>query len=120
MMPKRPTKVAVALKEELSQIILQELKDPRLGFVTITRVELTRDMKNAHVFYSVLGEEKAAEKCKNALDSGKGYIRKLLGGRMELRFVPELHFRKDDSIDQSFHITEILRKLKEDGAERAE
>ena len=109
----RPSKVAVALKEEISQIVLRELKDPRIGFVTITHIEVTRDLKIARVFYSVMGDAKVVQNSEHALDAARGYIRKLLGDRLKLRFIPELQFRKDDSIDQSFHITEILKKLKE-------
>lgn len=102
----------MAIKEEISQILLRELKDPRIGFITVTHVELTPDLKIAHIFYSILGDAKVVENSERALEVAKGYIRKLLGDRMKLRFVPELHFRRDDSIEQSFRITEILNRLK--------
>lgn len=118
-MSNRAQKVAMAIKQEVSQIILYELKDPRIGFVTITHVDLTPDLKIAHIFYSILGEPQKVENSQKALEVAKGYIRRLLGGRLELRFVPELKFRKDDSITQSFHITEMLKRLKEDEEKNA-
>ena len=102
----------MAIKEEISQILLCELKDPRIGFITVTHIELTNDLRIAQVFYSILGDAKVVENSERALEAAKGYIRKLLGNRMKLRLVPKLYFRKDDSIEQSFRITEILNRLK--------
>jgi len=114
MMPNRTHKVAMAIKEEVSQIILRELKDPRIGFITITHVDLTHDLKIAHIFYSIMGDTKGIENSQKGLEAAKGYIRRLLGDRLKLRFVPEIQFRKDDSIEKSFHIGEVLKKLKEE------
>lgn len=119
-MSNRPNKVAMAIKEEISQILLYELKDPRIGFMTVTHIELTNDLKIARVFYSILGDAKVVENSERALEAAKGYIRKLLGDRMKLRLVPELHFRRDDSIEKSFRITEILNRLKEEKENDAE
>ena len=118
MIPNRMQKVAMAIKEEVSRIILYELKDPRIGFVTITHVGLTRDLKIAHIFYSVMGDAKGVEHSQKGLEAAKGYIRKLLGERLKLRFVPEIQFQKDDSIEQSFHITEVLKQVKKDTQEK--
>ena len=118
-MGNRPNKVAMAIKEEMSQILLQELKDPRIGFITVTHIELTNDLKIAQIFYSIMGDAKVVENSERGLEAAKGYIRKLLGDRMKLRFVPELHFRRDDSIQQSFRITEILNRLKEEKEDHA-
>ena len=114
MSPNRMQKVAMAIKEEISKIILHELKDPRIGFVTITHVDLTPDLKIAHIFYSILGDTKGVETSQKGLEAARGYMRKLLGDRLKLRFVPEIVFKKDDSIEQSFHITEVLNRLKKD------
>ena len=104
----------MAIKEEVSQIILRELKDPRIGFITITHVDLTHDLKIAHIFYSIMGDTKGIENSQKGLEAAKGYIRRLLGDRLKLRFVPEIQFRKDDSIEKSLHIGEVLKKLKEE------
>ena len=118
MVPNRVHKVAMAIKEEVSKIILYELKDPRIGFVTITHVDLTHDLKIAHIFYSIMGDTKGVENSQKGLEAAKGYIRKLLSDRLKLRFVPEILFRRDDSIEQSFHIMEVLNRLKKDGREK--
>ena len=119
MIPNRTQKVAMAIKEEISQIILYELKDPRIGFVTITHVDLTSDLKIARIFYSIMGDTKEMENSQKGLEAARGYIRRLLGDRLKLRFVPQIEFRRDDSIAQSFHITEVLRRLKKDDPKNA-
>ena len=97
----------------MSIIIHDELKDPRLGFVTITRVEITADLRDAKIFYSVLGQEQDYQKTKEALDSALGFIRRLIGQRIKLRFVPEIMFKEDRSIEYSIRIQELLDKIKE-------
>ena len=116
----RTHKVAMVIKEEISQMILHELKDPRIGFVTVTHVDLTRDLKIAHIFYSIMEDTKKMEATQRGLEAARGYIRKLLGARLKLRFTPEIHFKRDDSIAQSFHINEILKKLREEKGKDAE
>ncbi len=108
----RSDKVAQAIKKEVSSIIHDEMKDPRLGFVTITRVELTDDLRFAKIFYSVLGEEEARKKTGEALGSALGFIRKLVSERIKLRFSPEMVFKVDRSGEYSMHIEEILNELK--------
>ncbi len=109
----RHERIVEALRKELSLIIHDEIKDPRLGFVTITNVELAPDKRFAKVFYSVLGKEEDHKKTKEALDSSLGYVRKLIGERIKLRFVPELLFSEDRSQEYSVRIEEILNEIKE-------
>ena len=109
----RHPRVEEAIKKEVSLIIHDELKDPRIGFVTITRVELAKDLRNAKIFYSVLGKEEVCKKTKIALDSALGYIRSLVARRINLRFAVELMFCEDDSIKHSVKIQEVLNKIKE-------
>ncbi|MFH1191584.1 MAG: 30S ribosome-binding factor RbfA [Candidatus Omnitrophota bacterium] len=108
----RQQRVEEAIKKEVSLIIHDELKDPRIGFVTITRVELSKDLKNANIFYSVLGKEDTCKKTKIALDSALGYIRSLVAQRINMRFATELMFQEDHSIEYSVKIQEILNKIK--------
>ncbi|MFA5429986.1 MAG: 30S ribosome-binding factor RbfA [Candidatus Omnitrophota bacterium] len=108
----RSDKVSQAIKREVSNIIHNEMKDPRLGFVTITRVELTDDLRFAKIFYSVLGEEAVRKKSGEALESALGFIRKLVSERIKLRFSPEMVFKVDRSSEYSTHIEEILNELK--------
>jgi ribosome-binding factor A len=109
----RHERVEEAIKKEVSTIIHDELKDPRIGFVTVTRVELTKDLRNAKIFYSVLGKEESQKKTKLALDSALGFIRSLVAQRINMRFAPELIFKEDHSTEYSVKIEEILNKIKE-------
>src|SRR3989338_7033546 len=111
-MPRRD-KVSEAIRKEISIILHDELKDPRLGFVTITRVELTQDLRSAKVFFSVLGKEEDYKKTKEALDSGLGFIRKLIAERINLRFAPEIIFKEDRSSEYSVRIQEVLEEISE-------
>jgi len=114
----RHERVEEAIKREVSLIIHDEIKDPRIGFVTITRVELSKDLRNAKIFYSVLGKEDDYEKTRLALDSALGFIRSLVAERINLRFAPELIFREDHSTEYSVRIEEVLNKIKELDASR--
>jgi ribosome-binding factor A len=108
----RKDKVQDAIQKEVSDIIRNELKDPRLGFITITSVEVTDDLRNAKIFFSVLGKEEDFKKSADALKSAQGYIRKLLAQRIQLRFVPEIMFRVDNSSVYSVRIEEVLNEIK--------
>ncbi len=110
----RIEKINNAIKREVSQIIMEELKDPRLGFITITRVETTRDLSYARIYFSVLGDIGQAEKVERGLLSSAGFIRKLLGGRLRLRHIPELVFRLDKSAEYTMKILEKLEVIKDE------
>lgn len=109
----RQERVEEAIKKEVSIIIHDELKDPRVGFVTITRVELSKDLRNAKIFYSVLGKEESRKKTKLALDSALGYIRSLIAQRIDMRFATEIMFKEDHSTEYSVQIEKILNQIKE-------
>lgn len=109
----RKDKVIEAIREEISMILHGELKDPRLGFVTITRVELTQDLRSAKVFFSVLGKEEDYEKTREALDSALGFIRKLIAERINLRLAPEIIFKEDRSSEYSVRIQQVIEEIKE-------
>lgn len=109
----RYEKVQEAIKREMSHILQNELKDPRLGFITITKVEMTKDLRSAKVFFSVLGKEEDYKKTKEALDSGLGFIRRLIAERIKLRFAPEIMFREDKTCEYSVRIQEVLDQIKE-------
>lgn len=109
----RHSKVTEAIRKEASIIVHDELKDPRLGFVTITRVEMTPDLRSAKIFFSVLGTQDDYKKTKEALDSASGFIRRLIAQRINLRFAPEILFREDRSAEYSVRIEELLNQIKE-------
>ncbi len=108
----RHKRVEEAIRKEVSMIIHDELKDPRIGFLTVIRVELTKDLRSAKIFYSVLGKDEERRKTKLALDSALGYIRSLVAQRVNLRIATELMFYEDRSIEYSVRIEEVLNQLK--------
>lgn len=115
----RQERIAEAIRQETSLIIHDKLKDPRLGFITITRVEVTKDLRYAKIFFSVLGSEDAVKKSQEALDSAMGYVRKLIAQRLNLRFAPEIAFYDDRSTEYSVRIEEVLNEIKEsDGQDK--
>ena len=110
----RPERVQEALRQELSRIVQNDIKDPRLGFLTITKVELTKDLRYAKVYFSVLGESKDKHLALKGLNSAKGYIKGLLSDRIKLRFMPEIAFKIDESLEHTKAIYDILDKLKKE------
>ncbi len=108
----RSHKVAEELKREVSSIIHDEIHDPRLGFITVTRAEITKDLQIARIFFSVMGPEIEKNKTQKALESAKGFIRRLVGQRLKLRWTPELVFKLDNSVEYSIDISAKIDKLK--------
>ena len=116
----RIEKIQELIKQEVSQIILQELKDPRIGFVTVTQVDLTGDLSSAKIYVSLMGSEQQVKDCWAGLQSSLGFVRREIGKRIRLRFTPELSFVIDKSLDYSAHIQELLLKIEaEDKAKHA-
>jgi ribosome-binding factor A len=108
----RHEKVAEAIKQVVSVILHDHLKDPRMGFVTITGVELSQDYRHAKVLYSVLGKDEDCKKTSAALESALGFIRKLVSERINLKFAPEIIFRLDRSHEYSIRIQQVLDEIK--------
>ncbi|QYR19730.1 30S ribosome-binding factor RbfA [Paenibacillus sp. sptzw28] len=107
----RVGRVGEQLKKELSQIIQTELKDPRIGFITVTGVEVTSDLSQARVFLSVLGSDEQKEETLKALARGTGFLRSELGKRIRLRHTPELLFKFDSSIEYGSRIESLLDQI---------
>lgn len=108
---KRSDRVAELLREEISQIITQELKDPLLGMTTVTYIRLTEDLKSARVYVSILGDLKTRNRSLKALDRAKNWIRNELGHRMDLKYTPKLTFYYDKTFDYAQNIESILKKI---------
>ncbi|REK76551.1 30S ribosome-binding factor RbfA [Paenibacillus paeoniae] len=104
----RVGRVSEQIKKELSQIIQMELKDPRIGFITVTGVETTSDLSQARIYLSVLGSDEQKEATLKALASATGFLRSELGKRMKLRHTPELLFKFDSSIEYGSRIEALL------------
>ncbi len=113
---KRSERFNKLLLEEVSTIVQRELKDPRIGFASITRVETTEDLRSAKFYISLL-DETQAEDTLEALRHAAGMIRGLLMHRIKARRIPELRFVHDRSIAYSVHISEVLEQLKHGGGE---
>jgi len=109
----RVQRVAEEIKKEIGRIIHNELNDPRIGFVTITKVDLSRDCRFAKVYFSLLGSKKQLRDTQVGLARSKGFIRKLLAQKVKLRYTPEIVFKLDEGIEYSIHISQVLEKLKE-------
>lgn len=106
----RSERIKAQLKEVLSDIFRQ-MKDPRLGFASVTGLELSGDLRHLKVFVSVLGSDDEKKQTIKALDNATGFIRSELGQRMQLRHTPEVIFRLDDSIEHGAHINKLLKDI---------
>jgi ribosome-binding factor A len=107
----RTQKVADVLHREISELIRTEISDPGVGFVTVTGVEISKDLRNARVFVSVMGDAARKRESMKALDRARKFIQTGVGERVRLRFVPILHFILDESIEYGIRIDSILDKL---------
>jgi len=107
----RSKQVGEQMKKELSDIISRKLKDPRVGFVTVTDVEVSGDLQQATVFISVLGDDKKKEETLIGLSKAKGFIRSEIGKRIRLRKTPEIFFEFDESIDYGNRIETLLNQI---------
>ncbi|NIR47546.1 30S ribosome-binding factor RbfA [candidate division KSB1 bacterium] len=108
---KRSKRVAQLLREEISKIITQELKDPLIGMVTVTTIKLTEDLKSARVFVSIIGDNDAINKSLRGLERAKNWIRSELGQRTDLKYVPRLDFYYDDTIEHAQNIESLLKQI---------
>ena len=116
-MSKRVNRVAEQMKKELGEIILQKVKDPRIGFVTVTDVEVTGDLQNATIYISVLGNDSEKEATLKGLDKAKGFIRTEIGKRIRLRVIPEIEFAFDESIAYGNRIETLLTQVNNESKE---
>lgn len=115
MQGKRLDRVNQLIKEEIGTLLMRELKDPRLGFVTVTDVETSKDLRTAKVFVSVLGDESKWTASLTALASARGFVRNWLRDHLGLRVTPEVEFRPDRSFEHAARIQTLLREVRERG-----
>jgi ribosome-binding factor A len=109
-MGRRPERLVEEMREEIARMIVSELKDPRLGFVTVTRVELAHDLRYARVYVGVLGSEAEREKSLAALHSAAGFIRRELGRRLRIHHSPEVDFRYDKGLEATDRVARLLQE----------
>ena len=108
---RRSRKVADQIKNEISWLIDRKLKDPNKGFITVTHVKLSSDMKLASIYYTILGDEEERQTTKEVLDRSVSFLRYELKDKVKLRFLPELRFFYDDTFDYSQKISNLISKI---------
>jgi ribosome-binding factor A len=109
----RPDRVSEEFREVLAEEI-PRLKDPRVGFVTITGVRVTADLRRAKVFYTVLGSEADRKRTRAGLRSARGHLRQVLGHEVRLKFLPDLEFEEDQTIEEAARVDQLIQKIHED------
>lgn len=114
----RAARVGDQMREELARLIRDELKDPRIGFVSIVRVEVSGDLRHAKVFASVMGNEQQKKDSIKGLTSAAGFLRNEVGKAMQLRYTPELHFVLDESIEHGTRIAKLLVEVQKEQGEK--
>ena len=107
----RPDRVADQIRAELALLLTREVHDPGIGFVTITRVQMSPDLQQARIFYTSLGDDKARASSGRALDRASPFLRRQIGSRLRLRRVPELTFVFDESIAAQDRIEQLLAEI---------
>jgi ribosome-binding factor A len=113
-MSQRTDRLDSQIRVELMALLQREMKDPRLGFATITRVETARDLGSARVWVSIYGTDEERERSMSALTDATPWLRRRLGERLQIRHVPQLVLRRDDSIEAGDRVLRLLRELEEE------
>jgi len=116
-MADRMSRINQRVKREVGEILQQELRDPRVAFVTITAAEVSRDLQRAKIFYSVLGDETKMKEAQQALNSASGLVRKFVGQRIRLRYTPQIEFFLDQSIAYGMRIEATIERIKSEHQE---
>ena len=120
-MRSRKERVAQMIKSEVSEMILKKLKDPRIGFVSVTDVDVSGDLRYATVYFSVLGDEQVVKATIAGLKHATGYVRREVASRLGLRYAPEIRFKYDEVFQRAWHLEEVIRELHEsEGADLPE
>src|SRR5688572_18795925 len=116
----RSRRIAEQIQRELSEIVRVELKDPRVGMITLTDVEVTADGEHAKVFFTVLGEQSRVEEATDGLQHGAGYLRSQLARRLSVRAVPHLQFKYDPSVERGARLSQLIDQAVAEDTKRNE
>ncbi|MEO7271192.1 MAG: 30S ribosome-binding factor RbfA [Vicinamibacterales bacterium] len=117
-MNSRPQRVGDQIRVEITGMLTRQVRDPGIGFVTITRVEVSADLQHAKIYYTIFGDEKARKESARAIERVSPFLRRQLAGRLRLRRAPELHFFFDESVANQDRIEQIIRDLEQERASR--
>lgn len=109
----RPDRVSEEFREVLAEEI-PRLKDPRVGFVTVTGVRVTPDLRRATVYYTALGDERERKSTRAGLRSARGHLRRVLGHQVRLKFLPDLEFEEDHTTERAGRVDELVRRIHQD------
>ena len=109
----RADRLGDLMQREISDILHKRIRDPRIGFCTIIRVEVSKDLRHAKVYVSIMGTEDQQKSTLAGLKSATGFIRREIGSRIELRHTPEILFKIDKSVDHSIRIARLIEEVKE-------
>ncbi len=109
---KRSVRVADNIRREIALLLLREVRDPRIRNVTLTGAHVTGDLKQAKVYYSVIGDETVIRNAQAGLDSAKGFIKRQIGHRIELRYMPDIFFVYDPSLEYGSNMDRILQDIR--------
>ena len=109
---KRAVRVGDQILREISFLLLNRVKDPRVRGVTMTGIRLSNNLRQARVYYSVMGEKDQIERAQAGLDSARGFVKREIGLRMELRYVPEITFVHDPSLESSSHLERLFEEIR--------
>jgi ribosome-binding factor A len=110
----RQRRVADFIQEQLAELLQREVRDPRLGLITITAVDVSPDLQQAHVYFSLIGDQAAVKNAQRGLDHASGFLRRELAARLQLRVVPTLTFHFDKSLAEGSRIEELLHQIEEE------
>ncbi len=111
---KRADRVADLIKQEMSDILRREVHDPRIANITVTDVKLTDDLRSARIYFVELGKDRVSEGVEKGLARAKGFLKRELGKRMQLRYIPELNFFYDPSFEYGSRIEKLLKEARKD------
>lgn len=116
MASRRNDRVRAAMRQEISNMLQRDLKDPRLGFATVTDVRVSGDLQHVQVYVSILGDDVSRQQTMEALESARGYVRSEIGRRVQLRLTPEITFAYDDSIERGARLLRLISEVQSDEA----
>ena len=109
---KRAVRLGDQILKEIAQLLLEKVKDPRVQGVTMTGIHLSNDLRQARAYYSVIGTRTEVETAQAGMESAKGFIKREIGMRMALKYIPEITFIHDSSLENGSHMERLLEKLK--------